>query len=149
MAAAEHKALVRRYFDEQWRRTMKLSSTRVITEDYATLLRFYRDVVGLKLEFEDAERGFAYFDAEGVGVEVMLRETMAGLLGTSSQGSLQARTQGVLDFRVTDVDATYAALVAAGATPLDEPHDHPSWGVRGAHVGDPDGNIILILCPLS
>ncbi|WP_350276300.1 VOC family protein [Kribbella sp. HUAS MG21] len=37
------------------------------------------------------------------------------------------------------VDATYAELLAAGVTGLQEPYDAP-WGMRYATVADPSGN---------
>lgn len=37
------------------------------------------------------------------------------------------------------VDATYAELIAAGVTGLQEPYDAP-WGMRYATVADPSGN---------
>jgi uncharacterized glyoxalase superfamily protein PhnB len=38
-----------------------------------------------------------------------------------------------------EVDSTYAELVAAGVTGLQEPYDAP-WGMRYATVADPSGN---------
>jgi uncharacterized glyoxalase superfamily protein PhnB len=38
-----------------------------------------------------------------------------------------------------EVDEVYAAAVAAGATPIDEPADRP-YGPRASYVADPEGN---------
>jgi uncharacterized protein len=38
-----------------------------------------------------------------------------------------------------EVDATFAAAVAAGATPVAEATDRP-WGGRSAFIADPEGN---------
>ena len=41
--------------------------------------------------------------------------------------------------RKEEVDDLYASWVAAGATPIAEPVDHP-YGPRSAYVADPEGN---------
>lgn len=40
---------------------------------------------------------------------------------------------------VEQVDASFAAAVAAGATPVAEPVDR-EWGGRSAYIADPEGN---------
>lgn len=47
-----------------------------------------------------------------------------------------------------DVDATFADMVAAGATPHLEPWD-AFWGQRYAALTDPDGNGVDLFAPLS
>ncbi|MCU1463062.1 MAG: Glyoxalase/bleomycin resistance protein/dioxygenase [Acidimicrobiales bacterium] len=46
-----------------------------------------------------------------------------------------------IGFKVDDVDAAYAELLAAGATPAVAPADRP-WGQRTAYVRDPDGHLV-------
>jgi uncharacterized glyoxalase superfamily protein PhnB len=47
-----------------------------------------------------------------------------------------------------EVDATYAALVDAGAASHKEPWD-AFWGMRYAQVHDPDGNVVDLFASLS
>jgi uncharacterized glyoxalase superfamily protein PhnB len=47
---------------------------------------------------------------------------------------------------VDDVDATFAALTAAGASEVAAPSDRP-WGERVATVRDPDGNLVHLGSP--
>ena len=47
-----------------------------------------------------------------------------------------------------DVDAAFGTAVAAGATPLAEPHDEP-WGQRVSYVRDPFGVLVGIATPMS
>ena len=49
---------------------------------------------------------------------------------------------------VDDVDATTAALAAAGVPVLHPPADQP-WGERLAYVADPDGTPVMLVAPLS
>jgi lactoylglutathione lyase len=55
----------------------------------------------------------------------------------------------VLDFRVDDVDASYAELVAQGATSVSAPVDRPAWRARTAHIADPDGHVIELYAMLA
>lgn len=48
----------------------------------------------------------------------------------------------LLCVRVDDVDARFAQLIDAGAFVVREPTDEDAWGLRVAHVADPDGHVI-------
>ena len=55
------------------------------------------------------------------------------------------RGYGHFALDVADVDASYAALLAAGATDRMSPRPSPEPGVRMAYVADPEGNLIELL----
>jgi predicted enzyme related to lactoylglutathione lyase len=55
----------------------------------------------------------------------------------------------VLVFNVENVDTTYADLIERGAQSVAGPQDRPAWGVRSAHISDPDGQIIEIYSKLG
>jgi lactoylglutathione lyase len=46
-----------------------------------------------------------------------------------------------IGFKVDEVDAVYADLIAGGAHPAVAPTDRP-WGQRTAYVRDPDGHLV-------
>jgi catechol 2,3-dioxygenase-like lactoylglutathione lyase family enzyme len=46
-----------------------------------------------------------------------------------------------IGFKVADVDAAFAELVARGAPPVAPPTDR-FWGQRTAYVRDPDGHLV-------
>jgi lactoylglutathione lyase len=50
-------------------------------------------------------------------------------------------------FRVSDLDAAYARLLAHGAVAVWGPRDAPEPGMRMAYVTDPDGNLIELVAP--
>jgi catechol 2,3-dioxygenase-like lactoylglutathione lyase family enzyme len=50
-------------------------------------------------------------------------------------------------FYVTDVDAVYAAALAAGLRPETEPRD-AAWGERYFHILDPDGHELSFARPI-
>jgi len=117
----------------------KLSEIRQIAitvSDVGTALPFYRDVLGLTFLFSPAPT--LAFLAAG-SVRIMLSTPQgAGMVGHNS----------ILYFKVTDIVATHAAIVARGARSERVPQltakmpDHELWS---AFVRDPDGNLIGLM----
>ena len=54
----------------------------------------------------------------------------------------------MLVFEATDLDSTVEALKARGADFVAELQDRPDWGIRTAHLRDPEGNLIELNEPL-
>jgi predicted enzyme related to lactoylglutathione lyase len=117
----------------------KLSEIRQIAitvSDVSTALQFYRDVLGLTFLFSPAPT--LAFLAAG-SVRIMLSTPQgAGTIGHNS----------ILYFKVADIVATHAAIVARGAINERAPQlaakmpDHELWT---AFVRDPDGNLIGLM----
>jgi predicted enzyme related to lactoylglutathione lyase len=129
---------------------MKFIATRLLVTDTEKQIHFWKDVMGFTMKFGDAAMGYAYFELEGTGIELLERNAFAKNLGQSTPVPTPTGQQVVLDFKVDDVDATYAQLVKRGAEALHEPTDQPEWGnVRVAHLADPEGNIVEIYAPIS
>jgi len=97
---------------------------------------FYRDVLGLKFLFQ-AGPNLAFFAAGDVRL-MLTKPEGAGAVGRNS----------ILYFKVDDIAAAHAAIVARGAKPESEPRmiakmpDHDLW-LSG--VSDPEGNIIELM----
>lgn len=126
---------------------MNFVNVRLLVNDIAASIAFWRDIVQLRMTYGDEAMGYAYFETDSAGVELMTRKGFAEALGkaqTEPQGYLAA-----LVLRVEDVDATYAELVKRGATAVAEPQDRPAWAARSAHVSDPDGYIVEIYSKLA
>ncbi|AKC86588.1 VOC family protein [Pseudoxanthomonas suwonensis] len=104
----------------------------VTVADVDVALGFYRDVLGLPFLFRAGPQ-LAFLDADGV--RIML---------TTPQGAGAAGANSVLYFRVADIGAAYAAMLARGAVAEREPQlaarmpDHELWI---AFLRDPDGNL--------
>ena len=58
----------------------------------------------------------------------------------------RANRSVMVDFLVTDVDATYAALQGIADVFVNQPTDMP-WGNRSLLVRDPGGNLINFFTP--
>jgi lactoylglutathione lyase len=127
---------------------MKYFGTRLLVSDYPAALAFWRDVMKLPLKYSDEVMGYAYFEADNVALELFDRAEFTAALGLAAPTAPPAGHPVALVFKVDDVDATYADLVAQGAAPLATPQDRPAWMARTAHVGAPDGYIIEIYSSL-
>jgi glyoxylase I family protein len=119
----------------------------IAVSDAEASLRFYRDVLGLDVFFD--------VELEGPPMEVVTGEAGArgrmigGMLGGTvvellefAHRKLPARTENMLGYTnislsVRDVDATLAAITAAGLAPEQDPVE--IGGVRMFFVRDPDG----------
>jgi predicted enzyme related to lactoylglutathione lyase len=108
----------------------------VTVSDVSAALPFYRDVLGLKFLFS-AGPNLAFLDADGV--RIML---------TPPEGAGSAGHNSILYFKVTDIAATHAAIVARGAMNERPPQltakmpDHELWI---GFVRDPDGNLVGLM----
>ena len=108
----------------------------ITVADVAQATAFYRDVLGLKFLFA-AGPTMAFLQAGGV--RIML---------TTPQGAGTAGKNSILYFKVADIGAAHAALLARGAEKASEPRliarmpDHELWM---AAVRDPEGNVIELM----
>lgn len=108
----------------------------VIVGDVPRATAFYRDVLGLKFLFP-AGPAMAFLAAGSV--RIML---------TTPQGAGAIGKNSILYFKVDDIAATHAAVVARGAEKASDPRliakmpDHELWM---AAVRDPEGNVIELM----
>lgn len=111
----------------------------LFVEDLARARAFYQDTLGFALTFEDKDS--AYFEMEGASLLLLSMAGAQDLLSSqdvATQHPTKASSQLVAF--VEDVDAVHAELVAKGVEFVREPVDR-AWGMRTAHLRDPDGNI--------
>jgi predicted enzyme related to lactoylglutathione lyase len=108
----------------------------ITVSDVAKATVFYRDVLGLKFLF-GAGPNLAFLAAGAV--RIML---------TTPQGAGEVGKNSILYFKVTDVVATHAAIIARGAVNEHAPRlvakmpDHELWI---GDVRDPDGNLVGLM----
>ncbi len=127
---------------------MKFINVRLLVSDIAASMKFWRDVMGLQMTFGEEAMGYAYFGTGSAGVELMTRAGFADALGEAASMPVPEGRPAVLVFNVDDVDAAYADFVGRGATAVASPQDRPAWGVRSAHLSDPDGYIVELYTQL-
>jgi predicted enzyme related to lactoylglutathione lyase len=99
-------------------------------------LSFYRDALGLRFLFR-AGPDLAFLDADGVR-----------LMLSTPQGSGAVGCNSILYFKVSDIEATHAAVLARGALNERNPQlaarlpDHELWT---GFLRDPDGNLVGLM----
>ena len=112
---------------------------------------FYRDVLGFEVR-NDVARGALHWITVGPpgrpDTSIVLYPPSANPGVTDAEGRVIAEmmakgTFGILTLATPDLDATFAALVDAGAEIVQEPTDQP-YGIRDCAVRDPAGNLIRI-----
>jgi predicted enzyme related to lactoylglutathione lyase len=113
-----------------------LHQVAITVSDVERALSFYRDQLGLSLLFQPAPT-LAFLQAGAV--RIML---------STPQGAGQVGAQSILYYTVTDVEATWAAIVARGAHGERAPQctarmsDHELWI---GFLKDPDGNLVGLM----
>jgi len=112
----------------------KIRQIALVQHDVERAAEFYRDGLGLTLQFKIA--GMAFFDAGGVR-----------LMLTKPSAPEHDHKNSILYFEVPAIDRAYETLKARGVPFIDQPHlvgrtaTHEIWV---ANCTDPEGNIIAI-----
>ncbi|MER6119538.1 VOC family protein [Streptomyces sp. NPDC001743] len=115
-----------------------ISALTLFTEDLEETKRFYREVFGLPVTYEDDASAVFTF---GNTLINLLRTTAApGLIGPADVAGPDTGVRMQLTLPVDDVDAMCEVLAERGVTLLKGPVDRP-WGIRTASFRDPGGHI--------
>ena len=122
-----------------------LTHVRLLVDDLAPDVAFYRDIMGLRLVV-DVPGVYAEFDAGAARLAFYRADLMAQVAGEDA-GSRRGNAC-VLCLRVGSVDAEAARLAAKGVLLLRPPHDQAVWRQRVAHLRDASGRLVEIWAPL-
>ena len=124
---------------------MRLDGIGLFVDDMATMVRFYRDVLGFEItEGEDAVNVYLIKD----GTLFMLYERKNFEKMTSRKYEYLKGLNGHFEIALyvdtfEEVDAEYARIISMGAQSVLEPTTEP-WGQRTCYIADPEGNLIEI-----
>ena len=116
----------------------RIGAVTLFVEDLGVAKRFYQEVFGRPLRFEDDES--AAFDFGNTIVNLLQVSAAPELIDPAVVASRDAGSRFQLTVEVDDVDAVCAELNARGVQLLNGPLDRP-WGVRTASFVDPGGHI--------
>ena len=111
----------------------------LIVEDLDRALGFYVDLLGLRLGHRSGD--YAQLDTGTTRLALYTRSAMAKTLGMALDPPAPSAPGFEVGFKVADVDAAFAELVARGAPPVAPPTDR-FWGQRTAYIRDPDGHLV-------
>ena len=113
---------------------MKISYVNVFVSNLPHSVTFYKDVLGLALQFSSPEHGYASFSAG---------DTRLGLaVPGDDQKEFIGRHTGV-GFEVADLESTHIRLSQLGVKFTMLPTKQP-WGGFMALIADIDGNIFYL-----
>ena len=124
---------------------MKFDGIGLFVNDMATMVRFYRNVLGFEIkEGEDAvnvyliKNGTLFMLYERKNFEKMTNRKYEYLKGLNGHFEIALYVD-----TFEEVDAEYAKAVEKGAQSILEPTTEP-WGQRTCYIADPEGNLIEI-----
>ncbi len=124
---------------------MKLDGFGLFVKDMATMVRFYRDVLGFEIqEWEDAVNVYLVKDGtlfmlyERKSFESMTRRKYEYINGLNGHFEIALYVD-----TFEEVDKRFAEVVSKGATPVLKPTTEP-WGQRTCYISDPEGNLVEI-----
>ncbi len=123
---------------------VELTQTRLIVADFAGTFRYYRDVLGLKPQFEPAGPPYAAFKPElGGTLALHDRSALAGLVGDALRVDGEGADRSLVCLRVDDLAAYLAEVTARGGQVVAGPLDQGDR-IRAAYLRDPEGNLIEV-----
>lgn len=124
---------------------MRLDGYGLFVKDMATMIRFYREVLGFEIK-EDENTDNVYLLKDGTlfllygrnDFEMLTNKKYEYLKGTNAHSEMALYVD-----TYEEVDTQYQNALDHGATSLLEPTTEP-WGQRTCFIADPEGNIIEI-----
>lgn len=128
---------------------LTFTHARVLVPNYRECFHFYRDVLGLEVEWGDADGGYADFRTGETTLALFDRPAMADVVGAGDEPiDAEQHDEVTLVFSVESVDDTYERL-RSEVEFVTEPQSQPGWGIRVAHFRDPAGTLVEIDEPLD
>ncbi|MFE9702729.1 VOC family protein [Streptomyces sp. NPDC005930] len=115
-----------------------ISAITLFTEDLDATKRFYREVFGLPVAYENDNS--AVFEFGNTIINLLKTSAAPELIAPAHVAPADTGSRVQLTLPVADVDAMCKELAARGVTLLNGPVDRP-WGIRTASFRDPGGHI--------
>lgn len=114
--------------------------------DVAATGEFYAEAFGLKeVNRFGGDEPFEVIMNFGDTVEAAAISNAAQVVIMARDADAPADAMAHLIFAVSDIEASFAQAVAAGATPAQEPTEFENSGVFVAFLEDPEGNSVELL----
>mgnify|MGYP003316118796 FL=1 len=124
---------------------MRLDGFGLLVENMASMIRFYRDVLGFEIK-ETEDTSNVYLVKDGTLFLLYGRKDFENM--TSRKYDYVKGLNGHFELALyvdtfDEVDATYERVIKQGATSVLAPTTE-SWGQRTCYIADPEGNLIEI-----
>ncbi len=124
---------------------MKLDGFGIFVKDMATMIRFYRDVLGFEIK-ESEDTSNVYLEKDGTIFLLYGRQDFEKLTarGFGYAPGINGHFEIALNVVSFDaVDRAFAEVTEKGGQPVMPPTTEP-WGQRTSYIADPEGNLIEI-----
>jgi catechol 2,3-dioxygenase-like lactoylglutathione lyase family enzyme len=115
-----------------------IAAITLFVEDLGAAKRFYADVFGAPLAFEDGNS--AVFKFGNTVINLLKIDEGRAMIAPAKTAGVESGARVQYTLLVDDVDAKCAELSAKGVTLINGPIDRP-WGLRTACFADPAGHI--------
>ena len=115
-----------------------ISAVTLFVEDLAATKRFYQEVFGLPIHYED--QASAVFNFGNTLINLLVASEASELIAPAEVGGHDAGARVQFTIDVDDVDAMCDEQKRRGVELLNGPMDRP-WGIRTASFRDPGGHI--------
>lgn len=123
-----------------------ISAITLFVDDLAAGRDWYARAFGLPEHFSDDVSVVFLF--EGTMINLLQISEAVELIAPAPVGTPGSGARAQFTVTVADVDASVAALQAAGIETLNGPVDRP-WGVRTAAFADPAGHVWEYAAPIG
>lgn len=129
---------------------MKLDNVRLLVTNFDEMFFFYRDKLGLDVAWGKEGDIYAQFKfPEGGDLAIFSGALMAQTIGTSDiRNTGQSHERFCLIVRVENVDEWHKKLTSKGVNFITPPTNRADWGIRTAHLRDPENNLIELVSDL-
>lgn len=124
---------------------MRLDGFGLFVKDMATMVRFYRDVLGFEIK-KGEDAGNVYLVKDGTLFLLFGRKDFENM--TSAKYEYVKGKNGHFEIALyvdtfEEVDSEYEKAISAGAESVLAPTTE-AWGQRTCYIADPEGNLIEI-----
>jgi catechol 2,3-dioxygenase-like lactoylglutathione lyase family enzyme len=122
---------------------LKLKAVVLSEKHMATMVAFYRDVVGFPLEWDGVDPS-VIIEQDGLRFLLFGRSDFEEL--SSQKYTYPSGNNGTFELALdvdapNEVDEEYNRMESMGAAPIIAPKTYP-WGLHSCYVADPEGNLI-------
>ncbi|MBI9068340.1 MAG: VOC family protein [Salinivirgaceae bacterium] len=130
---------------------MELSNVRLLVQDFDACFTFYSEKLNLIVDWGKLGDDYASFNVGmPMGLSIYKTDLMAKAIGNSHKNlPLDSREKSLIILKVKNVDKAYERLLKNGVAFISEPKNMSGWGMRVAHLYDPENNLIEIWSELA
>lgn len=123
---------------------MKLSSIRLLVNDFKKCFEFYSEKLGLKVTWGDINDVYASFDIGlPTGLSIFQSDLMIQAVNLLEKPITEKiGNKCVIEIQVESVDKTYHELKDRGVKFINSPMNMVEWHIRVVHLLDPENNLI-------